>query len=275
MKIKITFFAILLLIILNIFTIKNFYFNVYWDNLFKEKIYDEAINNFKNSDNIFWSYNEWNALYKQKKYIEAIKKYLSILSVEKNKLNFNLNHNLWNSYYRFWEIEKDNNKKIKYWQEAVKYYKQALEIKYDEQTKQNLDFVLDKIKEEQKKQEEQEKKDKNNKSKTWSEKNSENNTWSWSKDKTWTWSKNEKDWDKSKSWKENNIWKSDKQWQITKEQEDAMKKYTDALKQAQKDNLNWFNKVYQDNNNNPFDEIFNDPFFDNSLLNNKSSKKDW
>jgi predicted solute-binding protein len=35
----------------------------------------------------------------------------------------------------------------------VKYYSNALNIKYDEQTKKNLEFVLNKIKQEKKKKE--------------------------------------------------------------------------------------------------------------------------
>jgi hypothetical protein len=52
--------------------------------------------------------------------------------------------------------------------------------------------------------------------------------------------------------------------------------YQEALKQEQKNNSNSFNKVYKENNNSndPFG-VFNDPFFDNDLLNWDSKEKDW
>jgi len=45
-----------------------------------------------------------------------------------------------------------------------------------------------------------------------------------------------------------------------------LKQYEEALKQEQKNNANSFNKVYKENND-PFDNFFNDPFFNNDLLN--------
>ena len=52
--------------------------------------------------------------------------------------------------------------------------------------------------------------------------------------------------------------------------------YEEALKQEQERNTGNFNKVYKENNSNdPFDDIFNDPFFNNNLLNWNSWKKDW
>jgi len=63
-------------------------------------------------------------------------------------------------------------------EKSVDYYRDALNIKYDEETKKNMEFVLGKIKEEKKKEQEkkqekdkkQEKKDSDNKNKQSEEK---------------------------------------------------------------------------------------------------------
>jgi len=56
----------------------------------------------------------------------------------------------------------------------------------------------------------------------------------------------------------------------------SLKQYEKALNDEQKNNADSFNKVYKENNKNDiFDNFFNDPFFNNDLLNNTNKEKDW
>lgn len=315
---------LLTLIGVNLFALKSFWYNFFWKKEYNNQNYEKSIKYFEKSWNLQWVFNKANSLYKQWKYVESIKEYMSLLTQDPNLINFRLNHNIWNNFYRIWEQENNIVKRIKNWEESVGYYRNALEIMYDEETKQNLEFVLNKIEEEQKKQEEKEeseeqKKDdnqekneqenQNNDSKDWEnnenkdqesewkkeENNSQNENWeeqeSWNKeseswDKKWEWNEEnqESDWvdNSEKSDEENQSWKT---WETSKEQEEkslsqeqtqAIQEYEESLKQAQKDYSDSFNKVYEwDSNNDPFDEFFNDPFFNNDLLNWWNWEKDW
>ena len=298
-------------LLVNIFSLNAFYNNFLGINLYNKKWYNEAVKYFEKSHSIEGIYNKGNALYKQKLYSWALMQYKSILWKEKNNLNFNLNYNIWNSFYRVWELKKDSNLKIKNREEAIKYYRDSLNIKYDEQAKKNLEFVLDRIKQEKQKQQEKNKKkgqkkdskkDQNksgNKADKKSQNNKEKSSKEWDKNakkdsskagkKSWKDAKKDGNWDKStqkdskqaqnaKKW--DNSWKSsDKKSsvrQLSKEQKSKIDAYKKALREEQKNNSNAFNKVYQDtNNNDPFWNFFNDPFFNNDLLNQWSQKRDW
>lgn len=226
---KIIILIVFSFVLVNIFSIKAFYSNFLWKDKYGEKMYLDSIFHFEKAWNIQWIYNKANSLYKQKKYKESIMEYKSILITQKNKLNFKINHNIWNALYRIWELEEENSKKIKNREDSIKYYVDALNIVYNEETKKNLDFILNKIKEEKNKQ--------------WNEKKDEENN------------------------NKNNL---------SEEQNEALKKYEEALKMEQKKNTYNFNKVYQENwANELFDNFFNEPSFNNDLLNWKENKKDW
>ena len=288
--------TILLFFIVNIFSLKAFSFNAYWDILYDKNDFESAIKYYEVAWNKEWIYNKANALYKQKKYTESIKEYMSLVTNDENIYDFRLNHNIANNYYRLWELEKDSSKKIQNWEKSIEYYRNALNIKYDEETKKNMEFVLKKIEEEKKKEQEKDKKkDDENKTGSWSEdkswKSEQNKTGSWSEDKSWKWEQNKTgSWGEDKSWKQQSKDSSnqgkEKQWEnlswskpeknnLSKEQSKALQEYQESLKQEQKNNSNSFNKVYQGNNpGDPFN-VFNDPFFDNDLLNWWNNKKDW
>jgi len=294
---------VLSFLLVNIFSLNAFYNNFLGINLYNKKWYNEAVKYFEKSHSIEGIYNKGNALYKQKVYSWALKEYKSILWKEKTNINFKLNYNIWNSFYRVWEWEKDSNLKIKNWEEAIKYYRDTLNIKYDNEAKKNLEFVLLKLKKEKQKQQEKNKKKGKNKADKKNQNNQEKSSKEWdkkskqdsNKDSKKAGKKSLKDtkkdgkWDKStkkdskqaqnsKKW--DNSWKSsDKKWsirQLSKEQKSKIDAYQKALKNEQKNNSNAFNKVYQENNNNdPFWNFFNDPFFNNDLLNQWSQKRDW
>jgi len=274
---------ILSFILINIFSLNAFYNNFIWKNLYNNQSYNDSIKYFNKSWNIQWIYNVANSLYKQKKYKEAIKEYKSIFWTKDKNILFAINHNIGNIFYKFWELEKKQNQKIKNWEESVKYYWYALNIKYNEETKKNLEFVLSKIKKEKKKKNEEKNKKKTKKEsdKQWekqenkSDKQSTNNK----KNDKKQWKQSKVGDKQGKSWQKNE--KSAQKWQIWKNklsssQEQALKKYEEALKKEQEKNQSNFNKVYRENNSNdPFSNFFNDPFFNNDLLNNWSWKKDW
>ena len=85
-------------------------------------------------------FNLGDSLYREGKYREAIEVFNSISN---KKLEAKKLHNIGNSYAKLGEIEK-----------AIKAYKDALKIKFDKDTKYNLD-LLKKKKEEQKKKQKQ------------------------------------------------------------------------------------------------------------------------
>lgn len=285
---KIIWLISILFILLNTFSLNAFYNNYVWKIKYENKLYDESIKYFDKAWNIEWVYNKWNSYYKQKKYIDAIKEYKSILNDKKNNLNFRLNHNIANTLYRIWEWQKESNIKLKAWEESIKYYIDALNINFDKQTKENLDFVLKKIKEEkQKKDDKKDKKwdtkqdwkkwdnsEKNKNQKNW-DKNKESNSWELKNEEDWNSSTNS--WENKQNDKNNETKVNKQENSISDRQEAEIQKYKEYLKQEQLQNAWDFNKVYKENNlNDPFDDIFNDPFFNNSLLNTWwNDVKDW
>jgi hypothetical protein len=87
-------------------------------------------------------------------------------------------------------------------------------------------------------------------------------TWVEAKSQTWT--------ENQENWEEKNI---------SPEIEKELKAYEEQLKQEQKQNQDQVWKVYQPQSlNDPFsqfDSFFNNPFFDNSLLQWGDNQKDW
>jgi len=123
----------------------------------------------KINDSIQKEYNIANSLYKQGKYKEAEKKYQNI-KTEDRDLNFNRLHNLGNSQAKAGKYE-----------EAIKSYEEALKIKNENQTKENLETIkkaLENKKQKQENNQNQNSKDKQQKKqekKSNKEKNQKNN----------------------------------------------------------------------------------------------------
>ena len=133
------------------------------------KDYKKAENLYKEVDkNEQTQYNIANSLYNQKKYKEAQEYYQNIKTKDQN-LQYKSLHNLGNTY-----VKQNNLKKAK------KAYEDALKIKDDIQTKQNLDTVNKALKEQQKqedknKQDNKNQKDKEQKKNNKDKKNSDKN----------------------------------------------------------------------------------------------------
>ncbi|NQY22487.1 MAG: VWA domain-containing protein [Campylobacteraceae bacterium] len=135
-------------------------------------------------------YNQGNAAYKQKLYKDAISLYKEAKS-EQKELNYKTLHNLGNSYVKLNKL-----------QEAKKSYEEALKIKENKETKENLEKVLDELKKKKQNDKNKNKNKKENKDKN-KEKEDKNN-----KDKN---KKNTKDKKEEKSDKKKQQEKSQKQ----------------------------------------------------------------
>lgn len=268
---------ILLLFWINFSSIKSYYYNKIWEKYFIQDDLKTSLKYFSLANDDFWKYNQWNISYVNKDFFWAINNYESLLNTKKINLLFYASHNLWNSYYRIWEKLEWEQQKW-FYEKAINYYSGALSIKYDNETKANLDFVLNKLQEEEKKEDKSDEK-----SSSWSQDNStvswpQNNetswensssTWSGSENESFSWSQNQTN---EKSW--DNSWNNFKPWDSTEtlsaEQLKAISDYKEALKKEQDYNSEGFNKVYEWDLN---WDIF-DSFFNNSLL-NQDNKKDW
>jgi len=298
---------ILILLLINLPYLLSFYDNYTWKQFFEQKKYDLAKEKFSQANNIEWIYNIWNTLYKQGKCEDSIKTYLSILWTWKNDLNFKLNYNIANAYYRYGEKQTDVNLEKWYWLKAVDYYKKALKIKYDQQAKDNLEFILKKLKDlenqknnKQKKQNQQWQKNKKQQSQkqNWQKKGNQNKQGQWKKkdsknqdkqknpsSKNWQnqWEKKKNqaqwwNWNKSKTQKKNwkqTAWARQNKPQTEEEKRQAqmmkaLQEYQKNLKKQQKQNMWNYGKVYQiPRSNDPFD----DPFF--TWMPRENNIKDW
>lgn len=129
---------------------------------YKAKEYKNATKEYsKLSSSKEQQYNLANSLYKENKYKEAIEKYKNIKSEDRN-LNFNKLHNIGNAYAKSNDL-----------QNAKKSYEEALKIKNDKQTQENLDTVNKALEKKEKKNKDQ-KGQKKNKDKKQEKKKKEN-----------------------------------------------------------------------------------------------------
>lgn len=177
-------------LIINMSFLISFKENIIWIINYKNYKYDVSYNNFLGAlmpqkDDKYRTeikYNIANNLYKQKKYNDAIEKYREI-KTDDEELNYKINHNTWNSYYRLWETKDNRDEKIWLYQWALKKYQDALQIKENAETKANYEFVkkeLEKLLQEKKKQEEEQKRKEQEQSQKWQKEKEENN---WKQDK--------------------------------------------------------------------------------------------
>ena len=179
-----------------------------------------------------------------------------------------MSYNLWNAFYKLWEQEQNTDNKVSLWKESLDNYKKILDEKEDKKSRENYDYVMKKLKELEDKQdkskEEQEQKqgdkDYNNK---------EDNTKEWEKKQD----KNSTEENKSWQWNDYDIKKDSKLQELSEEEKRQLEEYNEQLKQEQKENSGLFGKKNQNNNEDIFDILQQDPFFDNSILN--QNEKDW
>ncbi len=261
------FFIILLLflifITLNFTNLEDFYNSYLWKINYENKDFLKAEKYFKKSAKKESIYNLANTYYKQKKYKDSKETFESILTDKENNFNFLVKSNLGNVYFRIWELEKPKEN----WEKSLDFYRNALKIKYDEKIEKNLKFVLDKLNKLEASSE--------NNGESWrraEEKSEENNGESWRRAE-----------EKSEEKKEGNNKRSEKSFKkeesynLTEEQKAELKKYEEKLKKSELENWDSFAKVYKEGSGDfsDFEEFFNDPFFDDSLLNSRDNVRDW
>lgn len=110
-------------------------------NAYKNKNYKKSSNEFKEFiKKPEGKYDFANSLYKEGKYKSALKMY-SDIETNNDNLEFKKLHNMGNSYVKLNDLEN-----------AKKMYERALKIKYDKETKENLDMVKEALKKKQNKQ---------------------------------------------------------------------------------------------------------------------------
>lgn len=260
--------------------------------------------------NYFWGdtktdfYNKWNSFYKNKDYLTAIKFYQKSTG-DNLVLDYYVFHNLWNAFYRLGEKENTINN----WLESVKYYEKALKTasgaKIDpkdlEQTRKNLEFVLEKLKQKQQENLNQQNKKWNNSNQslnqnknTWNQGSSKQENRSNNKQNSTNQANNGKNQEKSQNQsnasenkresKQNSVWKQSNQDQNNQKDQiyQQLKQYEQRLLNEQKNLMQNYNKKLSPPNDidDIFDRFFNgyfddiDPFFQ-WLPQEREDVKDW
>jgi len=252
-----------------------------------------------------YNYNVWVESYNAEEYLDAVEHFMSIdCEDQKTELCFDVHHNLWNSLYYF-SFEVADEVKVKNYEKAIKNYNQALNIKEDEETIKNKEFVEQKLKD---------LKDKLNKPNI-KQKQEENNKWWWNKkNNNNNKNNNKKNKQHPKNWEDDkqnnkNSQKPDLDWnkkeedafieevpdyvdeariweELTEEEKESMKSRIDALLRDSAMNWNAFDKKRDESEDvrsrifSEFEEEFDDDFWGSFKIEfwngfDKNQEKDW
>ncbi len=171
-----------------------------------------------------------------------------------NKKSPEILHNLWNDSFKIWEENTDLQRKFELYNNALNFYSWSLSIAENFETRENYNYVLEKIIEEFTKQENKGQ-DKNR------EEQDENN--------------NDQNQNSSNTWS-NSEENSGAQIELSESNMEEIKDYIEKLKRQQAKNWQYFNKEEQsdiDSNNFFFWNFVNDPFFQDVF--NRWWEKDW
>lgn len=126
--------------------VSNFRWNLAfksWNIARAESLYGNAYSyKASESDNIL--FNEALVKYRKWEYEKAIK---ILNNIESEPLGYELNYNIWNTYYKIWENTSDQKAKSSSWKRALNWYENALSYKYTVEAKENYDFVQSKLNE--------------------------------------------------------------------------------------------------------------------------------
>lgn len=197
-------------------------------------------------------------------------KLASVCDLEKKEYCDQIYYNLGNTYYRLGEEKEVRNKKIELWQNAINSYKKSLEINAsDKQAQENIDFITKKMQEEQQKPNDQNKQDQKNQN--------------GSKSKEQQDKKSDGEEEKGENGKQDNRGGNEKQSALSPQQNRELDDYSKKIEQKQQNLKKYFNqkKLEKNDSGDPFNSLFNDPFFNNFFGNknfrdqNNNSKKDW
>lgn len=276
--------------------------------LFYQKTFALELDTFDNLRLFLYSpqmlYNKWVDLYKSWDYKKA-DFYFDMTKCWKDKeICSKKFYNKWNTEYKLWEQSKDINEKQVNWESSANSYNESLKYKFDDYTKQNLDFVLQKLNalkqkkdEEKKQQEEQKKKENSKKDNNSSQKEEQKQD---SKTSSGSTQKEEQKKQEEKSQKQEQKWqkwedspqvvKNQSMWlgwdannkqALSPDEAKQLEDYYQSLKNDEKQNQEFFNKKNNDKKEeSPFDQFLSpfkffdsDPFFDEQWQ--KDNWKDW
>jgi len=267
MKKKYLFIIISALVILFLILNKNSISNYYYNHTLE----------YSKTTDLAWKYNSWTLYYLNKDYWNSVDSFSEVLSdnrkdlVKNKELIFRTYYNLWNAFYKKGEII--NLKK------SIDFYTKAINIKTDEESVKNLEFVKEKLRELKYKQDK--KKEKQNDSETsskWQENKKLGENKEWKNKKKWE-KKEENKWEWKKGKKNKEKWtkqdsKSENKW-LSKESRKALEEQIKKLNKEQSKIWEYYNKNYkQDNKNDILEDFFSRGWkFDNDLLN--EIEKDW
>ncbi len=192
---------------------------------YKNKEYKKASKNYeKVANTVEAKYNLANSLYKEKKYKEALNQYKEVITSNQDLESKKL-HNMGNAYVKLNDLEN-----------AKKMYENALKIKADKQTRENLETVqkiLDKTKKQKnKKNQEENKEDKKDKKQENKEKEQNKNKEE-NKDKQDKKQDSEKNKEQDKKNKEDKNKDSKKEQEKKKQQEQNKEKSQNKQKTSQ------------------------------------------
>lgn len=260
------------LIIINLFTIIPFYNNYMWIKYAWKQEYEKAHFYFQKTPNHHSRYNDAIIYYKEWEYEKALETSYYSVNSDNMDLKFKSEHNLGNIYYKIWEKEDNKDKKLENYLNSLMYYDYALNIKYDIETKKNRDFVEEKIKklEEEKNNEEQSQESNNSNQ---GEDKAEDNKQNWNTKENETENNNNQE----------NTNSNNESSSLSEEDIKNLEEYAQFLKDIQSSNSEAFNKVYEEQSNDPFGVFFEDEFFNNFFYNpfidmfdnRESNSKDW
>jgi len=246
-----------LIILVNIQWLIDYAINYRWNQNYHQSWFVQALDDYEYVKNYAWFYNKSNALYKLWKYKSALTWYIGLMNISDDKQKSVLWYNAANTFYKLHENLPDNQKRSLLLQ-SIEWYKESLDLKYTENANKNLEFVLAKLEEFDKKQSEQ--------NQEWGE-NGEDQQW--------------EKWNQHEKWEEENIqtWanaaneegeqdgnKSQSSIVLSDEQKQEIEEYAQELQENQKNYGQYYNKRYVENPWSPFD---------NSVLNWSEWDKDW
>lgn len=226
-----------------------------------------------------YNINKWNKFYRLWDFSWALDYYNKSLN------NISL-HNIWNVNYYLWEDLSDEEK-INYYNKSLEAFSWALNIKFDDDTKFNYDYLVDLLKDLEDSQDEQNQEENQEQQDSWenSEEQESSNTWeeeqnssqeneqnqekSEQESSNWEWEEDSDETEKSSSSNnnENNWeWEENSVTQMSNWEYQQVKKYIESLEQQEWEYQDFFNKT--SDNTDPFESMFDSMF-------NNWGEKDW
>lgn len=195
---------------------------------------------YNNKANI--EYKSWNFIWATNLYNKSIN----------YKLKSNNLHNLWNTYFYLW---KDTENQFELYNKSLESFSWSLKIEFNENTKYNYDYVLEKLTSPQSSPQGEEE-DQKWEGK-WENTSPQSSPWGEEEDQKW---EDEKGQENQGEEKELSNWEYQQ-----------LKEYVENLKEGEELYQDYFNKAWKSDND--IFEYFNNPFFDDEF--DRWSEKDW